>query len=175
MTSLALAACESGPFLPAEGEPMIRTDRTEYVAEYVEGSGSYSVYGFTVVARFTNTTGKTVFLGRCYPDTPHPTFDVVLVGAEDAWDASGYLTAWACVGHSQQFRLEPGQRRVDTLYVAGPNGHDGRTGEPYGVVEGSFRLRYDVRYCPEDCRDEVPDDLSRSNAFEVRVVRLTPS
>jgi hypothetical protein len=71
------------------------------------------------------------------------------------------------VGHDQQFEILPGAVRVDTLDVDGPNVFDGRTHEPYGVKEGTFRLYFDVTVARGDGAP-APDAQRFSNAFVVR-------
>lgn len=94
----------------------LQTDRLSYEAVHVSGEGSYRVYGFELVATFTNHTERTVYLDRCGPTTTTPMFGVLGVGFDAAYDP-----AWGCVGHNQQFVVGPGQARVDTLRIRGPN------------------------------------------------------
>ena len=51
----------------------IQTDKTTYIAQ-LEQEGSRPRYGFDLVARFENSTNKTIYLARCYPDSPFPMF-----------------------------------------------------------------------------------------------------
>jgi len=157
-----LVGCESEPVGPGQDleGPAIKTDQLSYVAVPLEGEGDYRRYGFTVVAEFTNLTDRNVFLGRCYPDSPTPMFSVYGDGF-----GSAYSGVWACVGHKNQFRVKPGQSRVDTLHLRGPSRWS--AGEPQGELEGRVRLRYFVGYCTDDCPDEAPDSLSSSDFFEV--------
>ncbi len=147
------------------GEP-IQTDRLAYVATYRQGAGAYRRYGFALVSTIRNPTGQTLYLGRCFEDSPQPLYEVELPGATDPL-ASGYFLPWACVGHDRQFELPPGASRTDTLDIVGPTAWDGHTGVPLGALEGRFRLRYDVRTAPADGADLAPDSLARSNLFDV--------
>lgn len=166
----ALLSCADDPIAPdiaRHGEP-IQTDATLYVAEpVVEGSRSYA---FTVVAEFTNQTDRTIYLDRCFPDTPYPIFGVRLIGASDPMDeGSAFDPYWGCVGGSHQFEVLAGQSRTDTLRLRAPNAVDGRTGEILGVLEGRVRLVYGAAFCPNECRDRAPETLRLSNEFEIRI------
>lgn len=163
MLAAGCALNVSGP----DGGTALATDRASYTATYERGTGSYSEYGFTIVARFTNTGRNPVYLGRCYPTSPQPIFGVTLVG-EDATHRSAFNGTWACVGHSQQFLIAPGDVRVDTLHISGPNGFNGITGQPYGTLSGRMRLSYEVAACPGDggCTPAAPE-RAYSNEFEV--------
>ncbi|MEW5928782.1 MAG: hypothetical protein AB1941_15070 [Gemmatimonadota bacterium] len=168
---LALAGC--GSLLdPGADDAALRSDETSYAARHQAGEGWHRRYGFTLVARFENRTGGTVHLDRCYPDWPHPTFAVGLVGAAGSPPGSAYDPVWACVGHDSPIVVLPGETRVDTLRILGPSSWDGRTLEPQGAFDGRFRLVYKAS---GGCRDHLRCPLSRessiSNAFEVRVER----
>ena len=167
---LALAGCASILDPPGEDTALV-TDQASYVARYQRGEGSYRQYGFTLVASFQNRTGGPVYLERCYPDTPVPTFGVELVGGVGWAPESGFDPVWACVGHGSQIVVRPGDTRVDTLRIHGPNSWDGRTGAPGGSLEGSFRLVYPAGTCRDVVRCPLPREARSSNAFEVRVER----
>lgn len=139
------------------------TDATGYVAARIPGEDRYR---FTVISRFQNRGSATLYLGRCFPDSPQPLFsaDLAAPGAQE----SAYSSFFSCVGHDQQFAIPPGAVRFDTLQVAGPNAFDGRTHAPIGVTSGDFRLFFDVRLAPGDGAPSAPDSLQRSNAFRVR-------
>lgn len=139
----------------------LQTDRLSYEAVHVSGEGAYQVYGFEVVATFTNHTERTVYLDRCGPTSTTPMFGMRGVGFDAAYDP-----AWGCVGHNQQFVLGPGQARVDTLRINGPNEWS-REGEPRGKLDGLFELQYGVRFCPGECANQAPDAAGASNQFRV--------
>jgi hypothetical protein len=147
-------------------EPAIRTDRESYAA--VPVFPDYSQYAFTVITTFTNPTGDTLYLDRCYPDTPYPIYGV---GREDDQEV-GWNAAWACVG-TVPFAMAPGETRVDTLRITGPNAFT-RSGEPMGVLWGTFRLGFAVKSCSEagPCPDPVPGYLRQSNAFRVEPIAM---
>jgi len=167
VTALLLGACTLDLTDPAQTG--LATDRASYVARYESGQGTYRQFTFTVVARFTNHTAGTLYLGRCYPDSPHPIYGVELVDASRSAWGSAFGPAWACVGHDDQIAVAAGETRVDTLQLRGPNGWDGRTGEVFGVMDGAMRLVYHVQECRGDgaCPSARLD--GRSNAFTVRV------
>lgn len=155
-----------GPPPDRASEP-VQTDRTRYTATPTgDAAPGFVEYEFTIVATFTNPTDDTVYLGRCFPDSPGPVYGVDLVSPEDEWGAA-YSRFWGCVGHDQQFAVAPGAARVDTLRISGPTAWQG--GAYLGLLEGLFRLRYSVRTGPGDGAPEAPDDLESSNVFEVRI------
>ena len=161
-----------GCFLLADSEPSpselpLRTDQTQYIAQQARG-GTRPTYGFDLIARYENRTGRTVFLARCYPDSPHPIYGVELVGQKDDWGAA-YDRAWACVGHENPIAVAAGETRADTLHMTGPNAWPHGSGQHFGVLEGRFRLRYGAQSCRSEIGCELPDSLQRSNEFEVRL------
>jgi hypothetical protein len=166
--ALSASAC-ADVFKPEPGGGALTTDRPEYVARYVGGSGTLSSYGFTVVARFENPTDSTIYLQRCNRGRPGPIYYVALVNAPRSSE-SAYLPNWACVGPDIQFAVAPGAVRFDTLELLGPNAWNGYTGQPLGIFEGIMRIGYDLRGrgCPDDvfCRD-----LEASNTFRVTLAR----
>lgn len=171
IAALGLLAC-SGTTDPAFDADLLAgghftTDATEYTAHRFEGTGQLSRYRFTVISRFRNPTSATLYLARCFPNTPRPLFSVL---AADRSFESAYAQPSGCVGHDQQFEIPPGAVRIDTLQVDGPNSFDGHTQEPYGVKEGTFRLFFDVRIARGDGAEPAPDALRMSNAFVVRAL-----
>lgn len=143
----------------------ITTDKRAYVATCTDGG--FVDCAFTLEASYHNRTDRPVYLHRCYPDGEYPIFGVPTL---DESDESAYDPVWACVGHDDQIRVDPGETRTDVLEVRGPNSFDGVTGEPFGVVEGAFQLLYDARPCGgEGNCDSLPEVLSRSAPFEVTV------
>jgi hypothetical protein len=141
------------------------TDATGYVARRIYGSGDASIYRFTLISRFENRGAVSLYLGRCFPNSPQPLFTVVL--ADSPSKASGFEQFWACVGHDKQFEILPGGVRIDTLQVVGPNAFDGRTQKPFGPTEGQFRLYFDVRLTLGDGAMPAPESIRVSNAFVV--------
>ncbi|HJQ19558.1 MAG TPA: hypothetical protein VJ867_04345 [Gemmatimonadaceae bacterium] len=142
-------------------------DSSVYVAR-VSGSGRKRTAEFHAIATFRNITSDTLFLGRCFPDSKAPKFNVFPATADTT--VSAYAETWACVGHDQQFAVAPGASRVDTLDIRGPN-RWGRNHSPVGVLAGEFRLYYDVRRCRGDgyCPTPPEDSLEFSEPFDVRL------
>lgn len=159
---------------PADGAALT-TDRAAYVAGQ-RGDANALRYGFTVVATYANRSEAPVYLTRCNPDDPHPVYGVRLVGAgpiggPKPWRAA-YDPIWACGGHDRPIVVRPGEARVDTLRLSGPNVWDGVTHQPDGVLEGRFQLSYQAYACPEPVRCPLPAAYNaRSNVFEVRLRR----
>jgi hypothetical protein len=138
------------------------TDATGYLAHRLPGS--LPRYQFRIISRFENRATSTLYLGRCFPDSPQPLFSVINTILVE----SGYTQIWACVGHDRQFAIRAGEVRMDTLLVEGPNVFQGGTNAPIGVTEGDFRLYYDVRLAAGDGAPTAPDSIKLSNAFRVR-------
>ena len=142
------------------------TDATGYVAYRLVGD--LRRYQFRIIARFQNRGASTLYLDRCFPDSPQPKFTI--------WNtapvASGYSQTWACVGHNRQFAIQPGQVRVDTFAVEGPNAFQGSTNVG-GVTEGDFRLYYEVRLGVGEDAPDAPDSMKLSNTFRVRTSEST--
>ena len=165
------AACSPAASAPV-GDPAsagLHTDQATYVATRISGEGAYTQYGFRVEARFNNTTGDTLYLARCYPESPTPIYGVELADAPAASyrDGAAYDGAWACVGHERQIAVAPGGSRVDTLLVRGPNAWDGITHTPFGTLTGRMRLSYGVQRCRGDGACLLPREAGRSNPFDV--------
>jgi hypothetical protein len=167
-----LVACESSA-APSDrvtadqsGEVTLRTDGAAYSARLIGGEGSYRTYAFTLVAQFTNRMPESVYLERCYPDTPYPVYGI---GSGAGGPAAAYDPAWACVAHGVPIVVPAGDTRIDSLSISGPNAWDGRTGEPLGDLVGSFRLSYRVGTCPAISSCELPGRFRESNQFEIRL------
>lgn len=150
------------------GEPeafAITTDKNAYVARCMDDG--FLSCTFTLEATYYNRTDRPVYLYRCYPDSEYPIYGVP---TSDESAESAYDPIWGCVGHDDQIRVDPGETRTDVLEVRGPNSFDGVTGEPFGVVEGAFQLRYDARPCGgEGNCDSLPEVQRLSAPFKVTV------
>lgn len=93
----------------------------------------------------------------------------IVVDGEPDEDAA-WTPTWACAAFRWHEPLAPGDARTDTFRIDGPTGWDGRTGQPIGLLEGRFRLEYDLRTCWSTATHcPAPDSLGISNAFEVRL------
>ena len=163
--ALVLAACAQPEQTRLELGPLT-TDRDEYTARYLDGRPPFDRYGFTLVAQFHNRTSDSLYLARCYPDSPEPLYGVEAVG--DSGEAA-YSPIWACVGHDRAIQVGPGETRTDTLSLSGPNGWTGQR-VPDGELAGRFRLGYRVQQCPQETFEcGILDPLTLSEPFEVRV------
>jgi hypothetical protein len=162
--SLALACSVTAPLERGGGE-FLTTDATAYAATQIGGDPRYARYSFTVVATITNRTVAPMYLDRCYPNSQAPIYGVELVGRSGE---AAYDPIWACGGHDQRLRLMPGESRVDTLQLSGPNAfpHGGGTG--HGAITGRMRLRYALQGCAGEAECRLPADAGLSNVFEVR-------
>jgi hypothetical protein len=173
--SLVLACSEPTNLSPNLGpvpDGSLRTGTTGYVAASVGGTGEFVQYQFTVIARFENRSAAPVFLARCFPTSPQPMYGIV--EADSSSVEVAYDPAWACVGHNNQFQILPGQARVDTFLVRGPNSFDETKQQAIGVTSGVFRLILFVASAPGDGPPATPGSLGISNAFVVRTSKLFP-
>ena len=170
LVGLLLSGCGPSP-APVDDSYPVTTDRTVYTARPLfPCTAANCAYGFTVVASYENRTDRPLYLARCYPDSPTPIYGVRVVDPED--EEAAYSPVWACVGHNWAIPVQPGETRVDTLEVVGPNAFDGETGVPFGVLEGEFYVSYQVQICPEeDLRCFLVDAAGYSNNFEVKLAR----
>ena len=141
---LAAMGCGEGLIQPGTTEVEVATDRVAYVAGHVRGEGDHAEFGFTLRLSVTNIGTGTVFLPRCRADDTTPSYGISLVRYRDDIGAA-YNPTWGCAGHSNNIRLDPGQRRSFDLRIQGPNMWDGHTGQPLGVLEGEMRLAIGVR------------------------------
>lgn len=180
LTALVLAGCRSTP-LPAESKPqpqtpaevrsplpsdgLLKTDQDVYTTD-CQGEGYTKQCMFTLVTTYTNSTDGTIYFDHCYPDDTYPIYSIRGLMKEE----SAYSGAWACVGHDRSVKVLAGEKRVDTLEISGPNAWDGRTGEPFGVLEGRLQVSYTAYTCAdEDEACALPDEVATSNLFEVRL------
>jgi hypothetical protein len=161
-----ISACSAGPSEPT-GAGWLSTDARSYAATAIGSEDRYQRYMFTVVATFTNQGTAPVYLGRCYPTSPQPTYGVELAGGGKA----AYDPIWACVGHDQQLAVAPGASRVDTLRLSGPNSFPNGGGRGLASIVGRMRLVYAVGGCGGEARCPLPADAGTSNVFDVRLAR----
>ncbi len=148
----------------------LRLDRSEYSATCGRGKNNACSYAFTLVATYENRTPDTLYVSRCLPADPTPSYGIVASGdtTEDpAWDPM-----WACVGHDYPIVIAPHAARVDTLRIEGPNSFDGKTNAPMGKFEGEFRLLYKVRSCELGrTKCQLLPELERAGTFRVHLVQ----
>lgn len=133
----------------------LTVDASSYIAVSSPTLQLPAIYQFTIVARFRNDGNTEAHLDRCYPDSPHPLFTVVL-RSSDTRKSSGYDAPWACVGHNNPIVVAPNETRVDTLVIFGPTAWDGSTQKPLGEMEGTFQLMYfgDACKASNGCRSK---------------------
>ena len=146
--------------------PLIQTDKERYTATPLPDSAQrIADYSFSMRVRYENRTGSTIYLRCCIGD--HPFYTVTTLESDTS--RSGYEKYWF-LDATTAIPLRPGEVRRDTLRIEGPTARDGRTQEPIGVLEGSFRLLY-IASREENATygRPLPDRLSRSNVFEVRI------
>lgn len=147
--------------LPSNGS--LQSDRDTYTVN-CQGEGYGKTCTFTLVMTYTNRTDATVYFDHCDIDSTYPIYFVRgLTQAESA-----YAGAWGCTGHDRLLEVLPGEKRVDTLQISGPNAWDGRTGEPFGALEGRLQLLYETYTCAgelEPC--DLPRETATSNVFTV--------
>ena len=165
LISVLLSGCSlSGDTATEPSDLSLRVDQSSYVA-VSQRTEPPLTYTFNLVAQFENSSERTVYLARCYPDSPNPIYGLELVGQEDEWGAA-YNRAYACVGHENPIAVGPGETRTDTLMIAGPNSFaDG----PRGVLEGQFRLFYQAQSCRAEVGCDIPFLPGSSAEFEVQL------
>jgi hypothetical protein len=179
---LAILGCSSIPqaesqkaepkIIPVQpGEVTIKTDQTEYVAKYRETVYGQDVYEFKVTVQYENRTGVGVYLNRCYPNSPSPTYDLAPDngnGIDYSLD-NHYRPAWAGVGHNNHIFVRPGDIRTDQFTISGPTELSKNSTISKDKLNGRFRILYYVSFCRETYNCERPGINQWSNAFTVRV------
>jgi len=165
---VAASGC-SDLFGPAEHELRVTTDRTAYVATYVDGEGSWRRYRFEAVIRTENVGRAPLFLDTCSSGPGAPIFGVFQVsGDSEGRRGSAFSPAWACPGYPP-IELAPGEVRVDTLPLTAPTSVDGITGEVRGSLEGMKEIGFQVKTCSDRAACRAPSHVGRSNAFQVTI------
>lgn len=162
-----LASCDN-TLSSTQALVSVTTDKQEYLATHIDGEGAAARYEFRVITRTENRSPGPIYLARCPPESPVPIYGVQVVGDGPA-SSSAYNRTWACVGHSEQIRLGPGEVRIDTLDITGPNSIDHRTQQPLGSFEGDMRIVFGVQTCPGDGACLAPRGAGASNVITVRV------
>jgi len=144
--------------------PLVQTEQTVYTATPIPDSAQgIADYSFSMQLRYENRTGSTIYLRSC---GNRPLYAVTTLESDTS--QSGYQKYWAC-GAPAAIPLRPSEVRQDTFQIEGPTVRDGQTHEPIGVLEGSFRFLYSASRDETADGSELPDRLSRSNVFEVRI------
>ena len=137
--ALGCIACGSSDSTGVLTDVEVTTDATSYVAQQIPGSAPYTRYSFRVIVRTTNRSLRSIDLSRGSSSSRSPTFGVVL-HSDSASAYSAFDPVWACGGGVPPLTIRPGARRIDTLFVQGPNAFSGVTGEPRGVADGLMSL-----------------------------------
>jgi hypothetical protein len=144
---LASACSDAIPTAPTDG--LLTTDSASYTAI----PSGYNSAEVRVVTLLRNSSDAPITLDRCYPTTPYPIFGVGLVSPSNS-EGAAWNPNWACVGHDSPIVIAAHSTRTDTLRLRAPNSADGRTGRPFGVFSGRFRIEIGA---------------FRSNEFEIKL------
>ena len=154
---------EVRPPLPSDG--FLKTDQDVYTAD-CQGEGYTKECIFTLVMTYTNSMDSTIYFNHCYPDDTSPTYSVRGLTKEE----SAYNLYWGCTGHDRSVKVLAGEQRVDILEISGPNAWDGKTGRPFGVLEGRLQVSYIAYTCADESEAcALPSEVASSNVFEVRL------
>ena len=182
LTAVVLAGCKSAPLPPpTETKPQpqtpaevrspmpssgfLKTDQDVYTAD-CKGEGYTKKCKFTLVMTYTNSADSTIYFNHCYPDDTYLIYSIRGLTKEE----SAYSGAWACVGHERSVKVLAGGTRVDTLEISEPNAWDGKTGRPFGVLEGRLQVSYTAYTCADESEAcALPSEVATSNVFEVRL------
>jgi hypothetical protein len=176
LTICALGAgvfgCGDGPVFPTGAPPRaaVTTDSLGYTARVVGDYFGHPIYQFRIIARYENTSSRRVVMIPCTDGAKSPLWSIALTDGDDP-KKSAFNPGWSCTGTQTLIGVEPGAVRVDTFVVRGPTRFDGVTHEPFEVIQGRMRLGYAAAW---DCGSDLcplPDSLSLTNEFAVRVER----
>lgn len=137
--ALACLACDGSDPTGADAGLEITTDATNYVAQVVPGTAPRTQYSFRIIVRTTNRSPSVVGLSRCRSSSRTPIYSVN-TDADSGVRLAAYSPIWACVGGHTPLMIWPGGTRVDTLFVRGPNGFDGLTGQGSGETTGLMSI-----------------------------------
>ena len=154
------AGCSVFTGVDGTNEVALTTDSRHYTVSVIHPSPSVTWYTVSVVTRYRNFTRDTVFLERCDPTSRTPTHGVSYLGSPTA--PAGYGAGWACKGHESHLAVAPGDVRVDTLLLVGPNSYDQMV-----ALEGSFRLYFVPMTCRSGNCEIEEDRLRASNTFHL--------
>jgi hypothetical protein len=166
--------CDAG-HSTSPGIQMLTTDATSYTAVPI-GNGQL---GVSVVTRFQNTTLRPIALDRCSNLAHSPEYGVSLVSPQSN-EGAGYDPGWACLGGVAPIMVGPGDTRIDTLTLRGPNTYDNQLGRFLGVMAGTFRVsfgghasnEFDITPSPDGIVPAVPRDTSAAILTDSQLVHL---
>ena len=142
--TVAISACRVSTGLGPE-DVELRLDRAQYVATPIPGSAG-TRFAFPMVLTVENRTGRTLYLGRCFPDSRTPLYNLTQVTPSDRY-GSAYTPIWACVGHDAPLILAPRGTRSDTLRITGPNRFPSGSSVGLGLLEGEVEVSLSVANC----------------------------
>ena len=165
--ALACSAPAVGPedFLLPPGAPApVITDAVVYTLVHEPGG-----YAATALARYTNTTGRSVYYRRCTRDSPGTMYGLRRTG-EDSTARSFVAAVWACVGGVPTGRIPPGgslSARVSLGSTDSPNAQP-----PIAPEERVGRFRIEFALCTQPTQDSddceaLPQAARESNAFDL--------
>src|SRR5512143_1276091 len=165
-----LALAVMAPFAVPQVASPLQVDHDGYRAACIEGKGVDCRFGFTLIATYENRTSDTDYVSRCGPRDKTPKYSIEPF--PDTTQRTAYARMWACVAHDFPIVTPPHTVRVDTLRIEGPNAWDGRTYAPLGILQGQFRLIYEVRPCRQGRANcSVQPEYRWSQTFRVHLVQ----
>jgi len=160
----AAAACNGQlTSIIERAEEPIQTDHTVYHTRPIADTSPR--YGFRVVATFENRTERVIIVPHCGV----PKYRFIAQGPNEG-EVSAYTPVRGCP-ELEPDTLAPGESRIDTLHVQGPNLWGGMPRTGIGVRQGRFRISYDVSFRGRgsDLRAPAPDSVAISNEFLVEI------
>ena len=157
---LGLLACDSPTAIDWDGQPLLRTEGTDFQVVHHDPVGM----SVTIPYSYVNQTGNRVLLANCRGDVS-PSLE--------RKQGENWMTAWGpvvllCAGAPIQ--IGPGAEYHDTLHlVAAEFGGNGRPQFAFEDVEGVYRLRWDPAYWDNtESGDGLPLKFRVSNEFFLR-------
>ena len=168
--ALACASSEDSAESP-EIVVSLQTDRSAYTAVYLNGAGARARYGFAVNASFENSGNVPVYIARCTPTSPRPSYHVIPADASPG-ASSAFAPDLRCGAHDEQLEVPAGESRKDELFLVGPNAWTD-SGAVRGSLTGRMQLAYHVQTCRGAAKCALPGTVT-SSPFTVTIGELTP-
>jgi hypothetical protein len=165
--SAPLACRSEGPIAPTGLEHPLQTDRLVYTLS----GGDVGGWETTLIVRYENRRGATVYLPGCVPGPVRPQYGFVRPAPN--MSRIIFSLAWACVGGVPALAIPDGGARVDTVHFVSlfspaaspPDTPEGRV----GLMRVSYELYSGVTESGEaDWRTLLPESERLSNVFEIR-------
>ena len=156
-----LVALGCNPFDdPTPRELIVSTDQPSYRASFVGVQGGYAAYQFQLVVRMQNVGSQQLNIGVPCGNTETPLYSVVMA---DGKSESAFNPVWTACAPANHPVLAPGETRVYTLTLRGPNAFS--SDGPLPQAAGKMFLRLAIGGCKGDgaCRDAI------SNEFDVHL------